>query len=266
MAQRVSVRAHPSGFTLIELLVVIAIIGVLLGLLLPAVQKVREAANSMVCQSNLRQLGIAAHNYVSAYDGTLPPARTQEGRDDRWWFGRTAPGLTTVDVTGGHLTPYYENNRRITRCPNVDPTKIQQRYLGGTAGYGYNYRYLAPLSFAPPTFASVWKPIKIGQVQSTSTTITFADSTGTWIEPWPTGTPILIEVPLLEPPSGQYPAIHFRHGGRTANVLFLDGHVESYKEGTRNPPPSWEPRSATELRDQDGLFDIGRTDELWDRE
>src|SRR6266436_10420397 len=101
-------RLFQKGFTLIELLVVIAIIAVLIALLLPAVQAAREAARRAQCVNNLKQLGLAIHNYHSVNDGLPPGGQSFSGGDGGgipslgWVHGPQSFSMKT------RLLPYME--------------------------------------------------------------------------------------------------------------------------------------------------------------
>ena len=160
MPDPIPLTSHRRGFTLIELLVVIAIIGVLIGLLLPAVQAAREAARRAQCVNNLKQIGLAAANYESAFS-MLPPSSFNYGFAQGYFgfssFVFMAPFLeqsAAYNATNFNLAAANPGNITLGTtgismlfCPS-DPSAGQ----GDTAGFGLYYAFFGAPPATPPGF------------------------------------------------------------------------------------------------------------------
>lgn len=130
------------GFTLVELLVVIAIIGVLVGMLLPAVQMVREAARRSTCLNNMRQLGMATHNYQSAHL-KLPPGATAGPMTSTPDFSLHVLLLPYLEQTalydqyiGNGLTPAQLSTQKVDIFLCASATQLDE--IGGSTGADHN--------------------------------------------------------------------------------------------------------------------------------
>src|SRR5436305_3484745 len=125
-----------AAFTLIELLVVIAIIAIFIGLLLPAVQKVREAAARMSCSNNLKQLGIAVHSYHDANNRIPYDMSPESGQSATWGMGGTNWSWLAI------VLPFVEQDNLYRQCQIPTATLTQAAALATPS----------PLATQIPTF------------------------------------------------------------------------------------------------------------------
>ena len=222
------------GFTLIELLVVIAIIAILAAILFPVFSRAREKARTAACQSNLKQIALAAKMYTNDWDEMLPS------------HGHRCAGINPNDFCQMFKLMPYVKNRDLFTCPSY-PVQACRRQRGIRWGYGWNWRGLIGL----------WRGFGRGgyplpKIEFPASTVMVADTmaSGPFIAPIPQGNCPARWGCEVEYRGKTWACIAPRHN-EGANIAFVDGHVKwlryeaivsDSQRGALNWGPGYNPR------------------------
>lgn len=226
------------GFTLIELLVVIAIIAILAALLLPALSKAKQRANSISCLNNLRQVSLFNHLYISDNNDVFPPhADGDLANGINWW--------------GPMIVSYGGGQSNLFQCPSV---RGPQKQVDGTVwnwafdrdkvGYGYNSYFLGlssqPVSGNTVTCGGIQfvpsPSFRLTAVKSPSDCLAFVDSDpkpdGSWSASswWPKACQNVVGST-----SHEYEGVCVVRHNQRGNIAFVDGHSEGRRDVNINP-------------------------------
>jgi len=240
-------------FTLIELLVVIGMIGILAAMLLPSLMSVKEKAREASCKNNLKQIALANLLYEDTYKRFAPFRNGTHSSGTPWtagqfWFAYRETSTDNWDVSRGLLTPYIDSEGKVLHCPQAKllPIEGATGMNGGVGGYGYNSYGVGSTAYfegyGASDTSSCWEHggLSPSQITAPAFTVMFADAanfkwgTTQLEEKAELTTPYsLWNVPVsglrCKRPAGDkmYGTMHFRHTGKSANIAWVDGHVDS---------------------------------------
>ena len=245
------VETKKTAFTLVELLVVISIIAMLLGILMPALGKVRVQARSVVCSSNLKQLGLGFGMYLEDNNRKVFPlvynGKNDRGQLGRFWYYGFEPcssfslpeGSRELFREYAKLYPYIRGYDSVEICPAFpyEHGRYKPKYKTRWMTYGINDQLSPDMRSFGREVVNFDKAIK-----SPNGVLLFADSAQVNIfqSPASPANPMFEEWHYVERLGSQN--VHFRHNGK-ANVLFGDGHVWRDK-----PEPGSFDRNLPELK------------------
>ncbi len=209
------------AFTLIELLIVVAIIGLLLSLMLPALGSARNAARTVICGSNLRQMMLALQQYTDDHDGFVFPFREDLPNGKLWWYGfessssPTTEGQRVLDRSRSRLWPYYAVADSIEVCPSfpVHSSHYKPKYTTNWTTYGLPMRFITPATLLrTDRITEPWRTLALADTAQINAFQAPASPSNPMFEQW-----------FYITASSQ--SVHYVHQHRASAAMF-DGHVE----------------------------------------